>query len=349
MTHRGRNRLVGLMAGAALASGLFGASLAGEIRSIAILVPEQGTDYGWNQQGVDAARAVAEKYGLEFMPAEGLGYGDVRPTLRELAEDGASLMIAHASGYNTAAPEIAEETEVPVAIVDRPDGIRPGLVADYTLHGHEGAYLAGRLAARMTRTGTVGIVVSGEPPSWNSHSAGFALGARATSPEIRILYAVIGPAAYGDAVGGRRVTESVIAAGADVVFGQGDGSSFGMIQAVETTPAIDGGKAWFIDVIGDKSSLDRGHLLSSVMWNMEPVYSAMVEDLMAGTFGTENYRIQLADDSVKLLRSEHVPAGIWDALMSLREEIIAGAVTVDLVTDAQALRALMTSVDGAGE
>ena len=49
-----------------------------------MLVPEQGTDYGWNQQGVDAARAVAERYGLEFMPAEGLGYGDVRPVLREL-------------------------------------------------------------------------------------------------------------------------------------------------------------------------------------------------------------------------------------------------------------------------
>ena len=29
--------------------------------------------------------AVAEKYGLEFLPAQGLGYGDVRPTLRELA------------------------------------------------------------------------------------------------------------------------------------------------------------------------------------------------------------------------------------------------------------------------
>ena len=87
--------------------------------------PNRGTDFGWNQQGVDAARAVAEMHGLEFMPAEGLGYGDVRPTLRELAEDGASLMIAHASGYNTAAPEIAAETGVPVAIVDSP-GCRPG-------------------------------------------------------------------------------------------------------------------------------------------------------------------------------------------------------------------------------
>ena len=57
--------------------------------------------------------------------------------LRELAEDGASLMIAHASGYNTAAPEIAAELNVAVAVVDTPDAMKPGLVADYTLSGHE--------------------------------------------------------------------------------------------------------------------------------------------------------------------------------------------------------------------
>lgn len=338
-----RLALLGSVMGVALASA--GAAIAQEVTSIAIMVPEQGTDYGWNQQGVDAARAVAEQYGLEFMPAEGLGYGDVRPTLRELAEEGASLIIAHASGYNTAAPEIAQETGVPVAIVDLPEDMVPGLVADYTLHGHEGAFLAGYMAALMTRTGTVGVVVSGEPPSWNSQSAGFAQGVRHGSGDVGIIYAVIGPAAYGDAAGGRRVTESVIAAGADIVFGQGNGSSFGMIEAVETTPATDGGKAWFIDVIGDKSELDKGHLLSSVMWDMSPVYGAMVEDLQAGTFGTKSYAIGIADNSVRLLQTDHIPADVWTSVSALRDQIIAGDVAVDLVTDAQAVRALMTTVE----
>ena len=315
------------------------------VKSIAVLVPEQGTDFGWNQQGVDAARAVAEKMGLEFLPAEGLGYGDVRPTLRELAAEGASLMIAHASGYNTAAPEIAEETGVPVAIVDSPDALKAGLIADYTLSGHDGAYLAGRMAAKMTRTGTVGIVVSGEPPSWNSQSAAFAQGARAEKDDINIVYAVIGPAAYGDAAGGRRVAESVISAGADIVFGQGNGSSFGMIQAVETTAATDGGKAWFIDVIGDKTSLDKGHLLSSVLWNMEPVYTAMVEDLNDGTFGTVGYEIGRTDGSVQLLKTEHIPDDIWSEIMALRDEIVAGTITVEPIFDAQEVRALMSTVE----
>lgn len=48
------------------------------------------------------------------------------------------------------------------------------------------------------------------------------------------------------------MTTSVIAAGADIIFGQGNGSSFGMLQAVETNKAVDGSDVLFIDVIGDQ-------------------------------------------------------------------------------------------------
>jgi simple sugar transport system substrate-binding protein len=328
-----------------VASFLAPAAIAAEVDTIAILVPEQGTDFGWNQQGVEAARAAAEAAGVEVIVAEGLGYGDVRPTLREVAEDGADLIIAHASGYNTAAPEIGAEMSVPVAIVDMPDAMAAGAVADYTLSGHEGAYLAGRLAAKMSRTGTVGIVVSGEPPSWNSQSAAFADGAKAENPDITVRYAVIGPAAYGDAAGAKRVTESLIAAGADIIFGQGNGATFGMLQAVETVPATDGGKVLFIDVIGDKSSIDKGYLLSSVIWDMTPVYSAMIEDLQNDTFGTENYSIGLADDSVRLLKTPQIPDDVWAEIEALREEIVSGAITVDPVWDAEGVHERVTAVE----
>lgn len=319
------------------------AALAAEVNTIAILTPEQGSDFGWNQQGVDAAKAAAEATGVEIIVAEGLGYGDVRAPMRELAAEGADLMIAHASGYNTAGPEIADETGVPVAIVDSPDALKEGLVADYTLSGHEGAYLAGRLAARMSTTGTVGIVVSGEPPSWNSQSAGFAEGVQAENSDVKILYSVIGPAAYSDAAGGNRVTTSVIAAGADIIFGQGNGSSFGMIQAVESNKATDGSDVMFIDVIGDKSELDSGHLLTSVVWDMTPVYIAMIEDLKADKFGSRGYSISLADDSVRLLKTPQVKdEAAWSEIMDLREKIIAGEVVIEPKFDAEEVRALVT-------
>jgi simple sugar transport system substrate-binding protein len=332
------------MLGAASMFGTASSAPAAEIKALAIMMPEEPTDYGWNQQGFSAAKAVAAKYGLKFMPATGLGYGDVHAELRELADDGASLIIAHAAGYNTAAPEIGAEKHVPVAIVDRPKDSKPGAVADYTLSGHQGAYLAGVLAAKTTQTKVVGIVVSGEPPSWNSQSAGFAQGVRATDPALRIVYAVIGPAAYSDAAGGRRVTESVIGAGADVIFGQGDGASFGMLQAVETKKSTGGGKVWFIDVIGDKTPVDKGNLLSSVIWNLVPVYSAMIEDLKIDKFGTHPYSLRLTDNSVRLLHSKYIPDPVWSDIEAVRQQIIDGKVKVEPIFDAVRVRALMNSV-----
>jgi basic membrane protein A and related proteins len=312
------------------------------IDSIAVLTPEVGSDFGWNQQGVDAAKAAASASGLEIVVAEGLGYGDVRAPMRELAAEGVDLLIAHASGYGTAALEIAEETGVPVAIVDSPEALKAGLVADYTLSGHEGAWLAGRIAASMTTTGKVGIVVSGEPPSWNSQSAGFAQGVRAENPDVQVLYAVIGPAAYSDVAGGNRVTTSVISAGADIIFGQGNGSSFGMLQAVETNKATDGSNVLFIDVIGDKSSIDKGHLLTSVVWDMTPVYSEMIADLKADKFGTKHYAIGLENDSVKLIKSPQMPEDVWAAAMAQREKIISGEITLEPVFNAEEVRALVS-------
>jgi simple sugar transport system substrate-binding protein len=329
----------------AMASG----AQAADVKKIAIMTPEDPNDQGWNQQGYDAAKAVADKYGLEFMPATGLGYGDVHPQARELADDGASLIIAHASGYNTAVPEVGVEKKVPVAIVDKEGTGQPGVLADYTLSGHEGAYLAGVLAAKMTKTKGVGIVVSGEPPSWNSQSAAFANGVKATDPGVKIYYAVIGPAAYSDAAGGKRVTAQVIGAGADVIFGQGDGASFGMIEAVETTKAVNGGKAWFIDVIGDKSEKHGSNLLSSVVWDMVPVYSQMVEDLKADKFGTHEYAIHLADNSVQLLHTKNIPDDVWADVEKVRAQIVDGSLKVERIEDAQKVRALMSSVTAAAQ
>ncbi|HEX4153230.1 MAG TPA: BMP family protein [Steroidobacteraceae bacterium] len=333
-----------VLAVAAAVCGAARTAQAAEVKSLALMLPEEPTDYGWNQQAFNAAKIVCAKYGLKFMPATGLGYGDVHEQLRELADDGASLIVAHASGYNTAAPEIGAEAHIPVAIVDRPQDSKPGAVADYTVSGYQGAYLAGVMAARMTKTRVVAIINAAESPPWNSQAASFAQGVKATDPGVRVLYSIVGAAAYADVAGGRRVTEQAIGAGADVVFGEGDRSAFGMLQAVETTKSTGGGTVWFIDEIGDKSAIDKGHLLSSVVWNLVPVYSAMIQDLKTNKFGTHAYTIQLADDSVQLLHTKHIPDAVWTEIEAKRRQIIDGTIKIVPIWDSMKVRALMTSV-----
>ncbi len=56
--------------------------------------------------------------GATVLDATGSGYENVEPNLKRLAQQGADLIIAHASGYNEAAPTIAQQFKVPVVVWD---------------------------------------------------------------------------------------------------------------------------------------------------------------------------------------------------------------------------------------
>src|SRR5215204_7785801 len=238
------------------------------VEQIAVVTPSSRTNQGWDQQAADAVEAVAAEAGIEAVVAENAGYEDITPILRDVAAGGAGLIICHASGYQTVCPEFAAESGVPVAVIENQDAVSPGLVSDIETHAQDVAYLAGVLAGNVTQTGTVGVVVSGEPPTWNYMTVGFAEGLKAAKPDAKMLYSVIGEAAYDDAAGAKRVTEQQLAADADVIFGMGDGASFGMIEAIrEYNEANAGTPAWFIDVIGDKTADYSDVLLTSVLFD----------------------------------------------------------------------------------
>lgn len=340
---------VGLVAAALLLQASFAApvlaqdaspSAGAEVSQIAVVSPGPRTNQGWDQQAADAVDAVAGEEGIDAVVAENGGYDDITPILRDLQAGGASLIICHASGYQTVCPEFAAETNVPVAIIENPGAISPGLVADIETQAQEVAYLAGVLAAQTTTTGTVGIVVSGEPPTWNYMTVGFAEGLKATDENAKLLYSVIGEAAYDDAAGAKRVTEQQIAAGADVIFGMGDGASFGMLQAIEEHNAADGAeKVWFIDVIGDKSAEHGDALLSSVLFDYSGIYRDMVNDLRNGEFG-KVYTMDVQNEGVRLLEiPEEVSQDAKDAVEAARTSIVDGSLTVSAISDAEGMKA----------
>ncbi len=200
------------------------------------------------------------------------------PVLHQLGDDGAQLIIAQAGGYSTAGVRSSRlRDNIPVIVYDRPDLLKPNLVCDIETDSQQGAYLAGVIAAHESKTGTLGIVTSADDTNWHKQAGGFVAGAQATKPDIKFSTASrSGAAGYADAPAARRAPSSVIASGADIIFGMGDGSSFGMLDAVETaTPPAGADKVWFIDVIGDKSdpTVDtNGVLLSSVLWNFTPAF-----------------------------------------------------------------------------
>ena len=324
--------------GAAASTGGSASTPAASISKIGIAAPEKANDYGWNQQGVESAQRAAQAAGADIDVSDGIGYDNVEPVLRRLAQSGSKLIIAQASGYNTIAPKVATQFRVPTIVFDAPDAKQPGAVADVETSSQQGAYLAGILAAKTTKTDTLGIVISAADTNWYKMAGGFAAGARSVNPDVKFRFAQIGPAAYADSAGGKRVTAQVIASGADVVFGMGDGASFGMLQAVETAkPPAGADKVYFIDVIGDKTPVDKkGVLLSSVIWDFTDIYNQAIADVGAGTFGNQNYDLN-TQNGISLLKTDKAPADAWEAVDAAQAGIADGSIEIPLTPDKAAL------------
>jgi basic membrane protein A and related proteins len=316
-----------LVVAAALVATTVSAAPAAKVSTVGFASPEKPNDYGWNQQGYAGAQAAAKATGAKVVAATGIGYENVEPSLRRLAQRGADLIIAHASGYNTVAPKVAQQFKVPVVVWDA-KGSTPGLVSNVITAAQQGAYLAGVLAAQVTKTGTLGIVVSASDENWFKQAGGFVQGARSINKSVKFRYGRIGQASYADAAGGKRITQQVIAAGADIVFGMGDGSSFGMLQAVQTArPPAGASKVYFIDVIGNKTKIDKkGVLLSSELWDFTPIYTRAIKDVNNGTFG-KTYVLG-ANNGLSLLKTNKAPASAWAKVAAAQKKVGSGAIKV---------------------
>ena len=309
-----------------------------QVKQFAIVTPEKESDYGWNQQGIWAARAAADELGITLDDYSNAGYDNTETILTQVAEGGADFIIAHASGFNAAGARVGEQTGVPTLVVDFEKN-RPGKVGTVVTRGEQGAYLAGVAAAKTTQSKTVGVVASAEDLNWFLMSGGFAQGVRSVDPTIKIVIAYVGPAGYGDSAGGTNVMNQVIAAGADVIMGMGDGATIGYLQAVESAKS----PVHYIATIGDVSEIvqDRDAVLASVLWNFTDTYVQAIRDIANGTFGTKTYELTVANGGLSLNEGASVSEDAAAAVAAARAGIIDGSIEVTRATDKDAVQALI--------
>ena len=310
------------------------------VKQVAIATPAKPSDYGWNQQGYNAAKAAASSVGAKFVAQTNIGYDKTEAVLRQLAKGGAGFIIAHASGYDTAASRIAVQLKVPIMTYDIPTQLTKNYVSNITTSSQQGSYLAGILAARTTKTKHVGVVISASDTNWYKMSGGFVAGVKKVDKSIKISFVTISSAGYDDSAGGKRVVTQVIATGADVIFGMGDNASFGYLQGIETAKA--GHKVWFIGDIGNMGPIDKHHvLLSSVLWNFTDAYKKALADIDKGTYGTHGYNLTLANGGISLLKTRYISAKVWNEIRAAQTRIQLGKLKVPLTTKAPQVKALI--------
>jgi basic membrane protein A len=304
---------------------------------VAMVMPSTITDLSWSQAMYEGLLAVQEELGgesaLEIAYSESMfDVTAAAQAIRDYADDGYNLIIAHGTQYGTSLFEIAPDyPETSFAWGTATDvGEEEGLtnIFAYQAEAEQGAYVEGVIAAMMTETGKIGII--GPVPAGDAllYNNGFIQGVQATNPDIEILIAYTG--SFGDTAGAAQIAQTQIAAGADVLTGSAQ-------QVVGAIDAISAAEGYWFATQWDQSEQWPDAVVVSQVYDWVPALSDMIAQIQAGTLGGTAYSLTLENEGQTFVYgSVEVPEDVVAAADAAIEGIISGDIVVAKELEAEA-------------
>lgn len=226
---------------------------------------------------IDAARAGIDRAQHEFsvtIPEHRVGPDDdITRTIKQVADSGASPIIA--VGYQNVMPVLNLAERYPDTRFTVIDGLVPPLfpnVQSIIFKDHEGAFLVGMIAAKVSRDDHIGFIGGMDIPLIRNFQQGYVQGARYAKPSIRIDTDMVGttPAAWSSRADAHNLALQQFEGGADVIFAAAGGSGLGVLEAADRV-----GK-YAIGVDTNQNGLFPGHVLTSMVKRVDiAVYDSL--------------------------------------------------------------------------
>lgn len=206
----------------------------------------------------------------------------------------------------------------------------------------QGTFLAGALAASVSKTKKIGAVYAFPFPALTRQPEGFILGARCVDPNIKFVQKATN--SFTDAALARAAASSLYSDGADVIISAVDQAVQGVIAAANRG----GGKKYAVASYFDSSEIGPKVVLTSVLYNLDGVAVDIIKSFVDKKIGKNWYKdYTLADGKVgELAPNKNLPEGtISDEAQQkvddLRQKIVSGEIKVpDAVTGSPTLGAV---------
>src|SRR5919107_343031 len=144
-------------------------------------------DYGYSHQHDLGRQALVKALGdkVETTYVESVPEADSERAIEQLARTGHKLIFTTSFGFME--PTLKVARKYPNIKFEHATGFKraPNL-ATYAAKFHEGRYIIGRIAGKMTNTGTIGYVAAFPIPEVVSGINAYFLGARSVNPDVKI-------------------------------------------------------------------------------------------------------------------------------------------------------------------
>ena len=242
-------------------------------------------------ESADAERVIRDMASQGNKLIFGTTFGYMEPMLK-LAPEFKDVKFEHATGYKSAAN-----------------------MRVYDVRAYEGAYVAGMIAGKMTKTNTLGFVASIPIPEVIRNINAFTLGAQSVNPKVRTKVVWINK--WFDPGKEAEAATSLINGGADVLLQNTDSPA--VLQTAEKMGKLAFGWDSDMTAYGPKA-----HLGSAII-NWGPYYKKAIKEALDGTWKVETNWWGMKEGAIDLVAiGDMVPADVkkmaQDKMAEIKEE-----------------------------
>ena len=271
----------------------------------------------------------------------------IEPAMRAFAEKNFDLIFGVGFAQGPIMQKVATDyPNLKFAIVDgvifEADGKTPKQnVASLVFREHEGSYLVGMIAASKSKTGTLGFLGGMDIPLIHKFETGYAEGAKAINPNVKIIdnYVGVTDGAWNNPGKGKELSLAQIEKGADVIFTAAGNSGLGAFDAVEQYGKNADGQAnkFVIGVDSNQNGVKPGFVLTSMVKRVDNAVYDVVKEVLEDKFEGGFHVFGLDKDGVAYAMDDNnkglIPDDVIQKVEEAKRKIVAGEIKV---TDAMA-------------
>ena len=307
-----------IMAGAALAIALSATTgfAQDKVKACWMYVGPIG-DFGYSYQHHQGLLAVKEKFGdkVETAYLENVPEGpDAERALERLARDGCNIIFATSFGFQDAVQKVAKR--FPDVKFEHATGFKQESdnVALFNARFYQGRYILGQIAAKMSKTGTAGYIVSFPIPEVVMGINSFMLGAQSVKSDFKVKIVWVNswfdPGKEADAA------KALFDQGADIITQHTDSTA--PLQIAEERGLLGFGQSSDMVKFAPKAQL------TAIVDDWAPYYISRVQAVMDGTWEPTNVWLGLKEGEVQMAPYMNMPDDVAAAAKETESRIASG-------------------------
>lgn len=297
----------------------------------ALLTSGPISDAGWYAGAYEGLLMLRDSMGAEVSHQQTRTPAEFDEAFLAYAASGYDLIFAHGFEYQDAALRAGARHPGTTIVVSGGGKVAANVVPlVFTLE--EASYLAGMLAAGMSRSGVVGMVGGVAIPPVQGTFRAFEAGAMAVDPDVRVLESFIGN--WDDVGAAKEAAVAQLRRGADVLIHNTDAASFGVFQAVREAVEA-GGRVWALGMNRDQAEVAPDVILGSAVIHIPQAFLETARAWRDGGLGGRALYAGARDDVIDFVLNpalaDRIPATLLQRMEEARAAIRAGELQVPRV------------------